>query len=137
MLWLTLFQLAIVSSFLSLALRCSMCSCRASLNSDSRLSISAGSVAATAFSHKILSRSSERERERERERENDSVQTNNTSTPSDGLVNCEQVRFGGVNRQRARQARRPVARLSSPPDPALSATAGQHQPSSLNSPRRG
>ena len=52
-------QLTIVSSFLASALRCSMCSCRASLNSNRRLSISAGSVAATAFSHKILSCSSE------------------------------------------------------------------------------
>jgi len=56
-----LFQLAIVSSFLASALRCPTCSCRASLNSNRRMSISAGSVVATAFSHKILSRSSEGE----------------------------------------------------------------------------
>jgi hypothetical protein len=57
--------------------------------------------------------------------------------PSAGLVNCEQVRFGRVNRRRARQALRPVVRPFSLPDPALSATARLHQPSSLNSPRRG
>jgi hypothetical protein len=48
-----------VGSFLASAFSWSRCSCRASLNSNRRVSTSAGSVAATAFNHKLLSRSSE------------------------------------------------------------------------------